>query len=101
MTVFVFLGSLLATLLPFALIILLFIFLMNQAQGGGGHGCHPLGLGVGEIVCDGQAVDRGDHDAVQFGNRAMHGRDDALQFHGFAGLVLRYRHGKEAPRFVK
>ena len=30
-----FLGSLLATLLPFALIILLFIFLMNQAQGGG------------------------------------------------------------------
>lgn len=31
-----FLGQLLATLLPFALIILLFIFLMNQVQGGGG-----------------------------------------------------------------
>jgi cell division protease FtsH len=30
------LGSLLATLLPFALIILLFIFLMNRVQGGGG-----------------------------------------------------------------
>ncbi len=30
-----FLGSLLATLLPFALIILIFIFLMNQVQGGG------------------------------------------------------------------
>ncbi len=29
-------GSLLATLLPFALIILLFIFLMNSVQGGGG-----------------------------------------------------------------
>ena len=29
------LGSLLVTLLPFALIVLLFIFLMNQAQGGG------------------------------------------------------------------
>ncbi len=29
-------GSLLATLLPFALIILLFVFLMNQVQGGGG-----------------------------------------------------------------
>ncbi len=32
------LGSLLITLLPFALIVLLFIFLMNQAQGGGGRG---------------------------------------------------------------
>ena len=32
------LGSILATLLPFALIILLFIFLMNQVQGGGGRG---------------------------------------------------------------
>ncbi|GAA1099382.1 ATP-dependent zinc metalloprotease FtsH [Nocardioides dubius] len=31
-----FLGQLLATLLPFALIILLFIFLMNSVQGGGG-----------------------------------------------------------------
>src|SRR5665811_46994 len=30
------LGSLLATLLPFALIVLLFLFLMNQVQGGGG-----------------------------------------------------------------
>jgi cell division protease FtsH len=29
-------GSILATLLPFALIILLFLFLMNQVQGGGG-----------------------------------------------------------------
>ncbi|WP_109506440.1 ATP-dependent zinc metalloprotease FtsH [Nocardioides speluncae] len=32
------LGSLLLTLLPFALIILLFLFLMNQVQGGGGRG---------------------------------------------------------------
>ena len=32
------LGSILATLLPFALIILLFLFLMNQVQGGGGRG---------------------------------------------------------------
>ncbi len=31
-----FLGSLLATLLPFALLFLLFIFLINQVQGGGG-----------------------------------------------------------------
>jgi len=31
-------GSILATLLPFALIILLFLFLMNQVQGGGGRG---------------------------------------------------------------
>ena len=30
------LGQILATLLPFALIVLLFIFLMNQVQGGGG-----------------------------------------------------------------
>ena len=30
------LGSILATLLPFALIVLLFLFLMNQVQGGGG-----------------------------------------------------------------
>ena len=30
------LGTILATLLPFALIILLFLFLMNQVQGGGG-----------------------------------------------------------------
>ena len=30
------LGSLLATFLPFVLIILLFLFLMNQVQGGGG-----------------------------------------------------------------
>ena len=30
------LGSILATLLPFVLIILLFLFLMNQVQGGGG-----------------------------------------------------------------
>jgi len=32
------LGSLLMTILPFALIILLFVFLMNQVQGGGGRG---------------------------------------------------------------
>ena len=30
------LGSILATLLPFVLIVLLFLFLMNQVQGGGG-----------------------------------------------------------------
>ena len=33
------LGSILATLLPFVLIILLFLFLMNQVQGGGGASC--------------------------------------------------------------
>jgi cell division protease FtsH len=33
-----FLGSFLVTVLPFALIILLFLFLMNQVQGGGGRG---------------------------------------------------------------
>lgn len=32
------LGSILATLLPFALIIILFLWLMNQVQGGGGRG---------------------------------------------------------------
>jgi len=32
------LGSFLVTVLPFALIILLFVFLMNQVQGGGGRG---------------------------------------------------------------
>ena len=33
-----FLGSMLATIIPFALIILLFIWLMNQSAGGGGRG---------------------------------------------------------------
>ena len=45
-----FLGSLLATLLPFALIILLFIFLMNQAQGGGGRGVMQFGKSKAKLI---------------------------------------------------
>ena len=45
-----FLGSLVATLLPFALIILLFIFLMNQAQGGGGRGVMQFGKSKAKLI---------------------------------------------------
>ena len=45
-----FLGSLLATLLPFALIILLFIFLMNQAGGGGGRGVMQFGKSKAKLI---------------------------------------------------
>lgn len=45
-----FLGSLLATLLPFALIILLFIFLMNQAQGGGGRGVMQFAKSKAKLI---------------------------------------------------
>ena len=45
-----FIGSLLATLLPFALIILLFIFLMNQAQGGGGRGVMQFGKSKAKLI---------------------------------------------------
>ncbi|CAM3722904.1 ATP-dependent zinc metalloprotease FtsH [Nocardioides zeicaulis] len=45
-----FLGSLIATLLPFALIILLFIFLMNQAQGGGGRGVMQFAKSKAKLI---------------------------------------------------
>jgi len=45
-----FLGSLLATLLPFAMIILLFIFLMNQAQGGGGRGVMQFAKSKAKLI---------------------------------------------------
>jgi len=45
-----FIGSLLATLLPFALIILLFIFLMNQAQGGGGRGVMQFAKSKAKLI---------------------------------------------------
>ena len=45
-----FLGSLLATLLPFALIILLFIFLMNQAGGGGGRGVMQFAKSKAKLI---------------------------------------------------
>jgi cell division protease FtsH len=45
-----FLGSLVATLLPFALIILLFIFLMNQAQGGGGRGVMQFAKSKAKLI---------------------------------------------------
>ena len=45
-----FLGSLLATLLPFALIILLFLFLMNQAQGGGGRGVMQFAKSKAKLI---------------------------------------------------
>jgi len=44
------LGSLLMTLLPFALIILLFVFLMNQVQGGGGRGVMQFGKSKAKLV---------------------------------------------------
>nr|WP_128222340.1 ATP-dependent zinc metalloprotease FtsH [Nocardioides yefusunii] len=44
------LGSLLMTLLPFALIVLLFIFLMNQAQGGGGRGVMQFGKSKAKLI---------------------------------------------------
>jgi cell division protease FtsH len=45
-----FFGSLLATLLPFALIILLFLFLMNQAQGGGGRGVMQFAKSKAKLI---------------------------------------------------
>ncbi len=44
------LGSILITLLPFALIVLLFIFLMNQAQGGGGRGVMQFGKSKAKLI---------------------------------------------------
>ncbi|MGD9958513.1 ATP-dependent zinc metalloprotease FtsH [Nocardioides sp.] len=44
------LGSLLMTLLPFALIILLFVFLMNQVQGGGGRGVMQFAKSKAKLV---------------------------------------------------
>ncbi|CUR54417.1 ATP-dependent zinc metalloprotease FtsH [metagenome] len=43
-------GSLLMTLLPFALIILLFVFLMNQVQGGGGRGVMQFAKSKAKLV---------------------------------------------------
>jgi cell division protease FtsH len=43
-------GSILATLLPFALIILLFIFLMNQVQGGGGRGVMQFAKSKAKLI---------------------------------------------------
>ena len=43
-------GSLLMTILPFALIILLFIFLMNQVQGGGGRGVMQFAKSKAKLV---------------------------------------------------
>jgi cell division protease FtsH len=45
-----FLSSLLLTLIPFALIILLFIFLMNQVQGGGGRGVMQFGKSKAKLI---------------------------------------------------
>ncbi|MFS3127252.1 ATP-dependent zinc metalloprotease FtsH [Nocardioides sp. Bht2] len=45
-----FLGQLLATLLPFALIILLFIFLMNSVQGGGGRGVMQFAKSKAKLI---------------------------------------------------
>ncbi len=44
------LGSILATLLPFALIVLLFIFLMNQVQGGGGRGVMQFAKSKAKLI---------------------------------------------------
>ncbi len=44
------LGSILATLLPFALIILLFVFLMNQVQGGGGRGVMQFAKSKAKLI---------------------------------------------------
>ncbi len=44
------LGSVLATLLPFALIVFLFIFLMNQVQGGGGRGIMQFARSKAKLI---------------------------------------------------
>ncbi len=44
------LGSILATLLPFALIVFLFIFLMNQVQGGGGRGIMQFARSKAKLI---------------------------------------------------
>jgi cell division protease FtsH len=43
-------GSLLMTILPFALIILLFVFLMNQVQGGGGRGVMQFAKSKAKLI---------------------------------------------------
>ncbi|WP_224766225.1 ATP-dependent zinc metalloprotease FtsH [Nocardioides campestrisoli] len=43
-------GSILLTLLPFVLIVLLFIFLMNQAQGGGGRGVMQFAKSKAKLI---------------------------------------------------
>jgi cell division protease FtsH len=43
-------GQLLMTILPFALIILLFVFLMNQVQGGGGRGVMQFAKSKAKLV---------------------------------------------------
>ena len=43
-------GSILATLLPFAVIILLFLFLMNQVQGGGGRGVMQFAKSKAKLI---------------------------------------------------
>jgi cell division protease FtsH len=43
-------GSVLITLLPFALIILLFVFLMNQVQGGGGRGVMQFAKSKAKLI---------------------------------------------------
>ncbi len=45
-----FLGSLLATLLPIALIIFVFLFLMNQMQGGGGRGVMQFAKSKAKLI---------------------------------------------------
>ncbi|MEO7070498.1 MAG: ATP-dependent zinc metalloprotease FtsH, partial [Nostocoides sp.] len=44
------LGQILATLLPFALIVLLFLFLMNQVQGGGGRGVMQFAKSKAKLI---------------------------------------------------
>ncbi|WP_240641173.1 ATP-dependent zinc metalloprotease FtsH [Nocardioides ferulae] len=44
------LGSILSTLIPFALIILLFLFLMNQVQGGGGRGVMQFAKSKAKLI---------------------------------------------------
>nr|WP_110180490.1 ATP-dependent zinc metalloprotease FtsH [Nocardioides solisilvae] len=44
------LGSILLTLLPFVLIVLLFVFLMNQAQGGGGRGVMQFAKSKAKLI---------------------------------------------------
>ncbi|WP_460794681.1 ATP-dependent zinc metalloprotease FtsH [Nocardioides pacificus] len=44
------LGSILATFLPFIIIILIFLFLMNQVQGGGGRGVMQFGKSKAKLI---------------------------------------------------
>jgi len=45
-----FLGSLLITLLPFVLIVIIFLFLMNQVQGGGGRGVMQFAKSKAKLI---------------------------------------------------